>query len=520
MKVCTLAEMKELDETAQKEFGISQEILMENAGSAVAEVCIRETNPKKVVVVCGSGNNGGDGFVAARHLLSRGREVTTILIGDSSKLKGSSQKNYERLSRTKSKPINTRDPNCVKNELKYADAAIDAIFGTGLSKEVQGIYAEIINLINSSSRPIVSVDIPSGINGDTGLVKRCAVKASHTVTMGAPKTGNLLYPGASYCGRLWVARISFPPELYNSEKLKVETNRPCSFVERPRNAHKGNFGKALFVSGSAKYLGAPYFSTMSFLRAGGGLAYLAAPKSISTALASKGSEIVVLPQAEDDKGSLTMESYEELIGFSSAVDFVVIGPGVSLSEGTKEFVRKFASKIGKPCLIDGDGLTAISEKLEVLKERRAPTILTPHLGEMSKLTGKSIDEIKTNKLEILRESCVKLQAIIVLKGAHSLIGSSDGRVYINLSGNPGMSTAGSGDVLTGTIAAMYGLGLDVEKATKMGVLLHGHAGDLASVEYGEDGMIAGDILRFLPAALKNARIGTEELDQDKKISIV
>jgi NAD(P)H-hydrate epimerase len=246
---------------------------------------------------------------------------------------------------------------------------------------------------------------------------------------------------------------------------------------------------------------------MSFLKSGGGYARLAAPKSMIGKLAVKGREIVYLPQQETADGSIAAKNLTGLLDAAKKVDMVVMGPGLSLNEETQQLVRELAAKIKKPLLLDGDGLTALVSDPYIISRRTAPTILTPHIGEMTRLTGKSVAEINNDKITILQETANRLKATIVLKGAHSLVGLPDGRVYINLSGNAGMATAGSGDVLTGCIAAMYGLGLKPEGATRKGVFLHGYAGDLAAAKKGEDGITARDIMDFLPQAVKDDRAG-------------
>jgi NAD(P)H-hydrate epimerase len=266
-------------------------------------------------------------------------------------------------------------------------------------------------------------------------------------------------------------------------------------------------GDVLFIAGAVGYYGSPYFAAMSFLKAGGGYARLAAPQSMIGKLAVKGREIVYLPQEETAAGSIAVKCKNKLLEASVKMDMVVIGPGLSLQEETVRLVKELVRAIKVPLLIDGDGLTAIAENLEILRSRKAATILTPHLGEMARLTGRPAAEISAAKIAVLQETAKKLNSIIVLKGAHSLIGCADGRVYINLSGNAGMATAGSGDVLTGCIAAMYGLGLKPDEATRKAVFLHGYAGDLAAAKKGVDGITARDIMEYLPQALKNDRAG-------------
>ncbi len=521
MKVAKVDEMKDLDRRATEEFGISQGLLMENAGQAVHFVISQELGIKnnKFVVFCGGGNNGGDGLVVARKIHSDGGEVKIFLLDDEAKFKGAAIKNFEIVSRM---PIEISRINSIESviaELFDCDAVVDCVFGTGLVRNVNGLYKDVIQLINESQCTVFSVDIPSGINGDTGEVMGVAVEADYTVAFGLPKVGNMIYPGYEHCGKLYLSHISFPPALYNTNSIKVAINNPVELPQRATDTHKGSYGKALFVAGSSSYLGAPYFSALSFLKAGGGLSYLAAPKTIWPFLASKGSEIVFVPQKETPSGSIALENKEELLKFSQTVDLVVLGPGLSLVKETQELAQNLAPEIDKPLIIDGDGITAIAEDLGKIVKRKAPTILTPHLREMSRIAKMEIGEIYKNKIDVLQRTAKELNAVIILKGAHSLIGYPDGTVFINVSGNSGMATAGSGDVLTGTIAAMHGLGLVLEDAVRMGVFIHGFAGDIAAVDKGEDGITAQDILDYLPETVKLYRENFTEISENLYESI-
>jgi NAD(P)H-hydrate epimerase len=348
------------------------------------------------------------------------------------------------------------------------------------------------------------------VNGDTGKAMGRAIAADYTVTFGLPKTGNLLMPGYGLCGKLYVTHISFPPELYASDEIMVEINDPPALPLRNPAGYKNTFGQALFVAGASGYFGAPYFSAMSFLKAGGGYSRLACPEGIMPFIGAKGSEIVFLPQKSTRSGSISYENKESLLELSEKMDIVVIGPGLSLNEETAQLVRELVSAIEKPVVVDADGITAISKDPGILKKRKAPTVLTPHLGEMSRLTRIPAERIESDKVSILTKTADELDAIIVMKGANSLIGYPDGRVFINVSGNSGMATAGSGDVLTGTIAAMLGLGLGIDQAVSKGVFIHGVSGDLAAADIGEDGMTARDILDFLPRAVRMDREGLLE----------
>ncbi|MGV8057895.1 MAG: NAD(P)H-hydrate dehydratase [Smithellaceae bacterium] len=510
MKLATVAEMRFMDNQAIEKLGISEEILMENAGLAAVNLLHKEIGlcGKKFVIFCGSGNNGGDGLAVARLIHSNGGLVKVFLLGDRKKYRGAAKTNLDIITKLPVEVINLSAAAEARNDVMHGNAAIDAIFGTGLDREIKGLAADVIELINNCAKKVLSLDIPSGINGNTGEIMGVAVKADYTVTFGLPKTGNILYPGYELCGQLFVTHISFPPSLYNRHELKVETNSYVTLPPRPAEAYKGSMGDVLVIAGAANYFGAPYFSSMAFLKAGGGYARLAAPASMVTFIAQDGREIVYLPQEETADGSISLKNKQQLLVAAEDCDMVVIGPGLSLQQETARLVKELSLRIKVPLLIDGDGLTAVAADPSILRKRKASTILTPHSGEMARLTGKPVSEINSNRIHVLQETAKNLQATIVWKGPHSLIGFATGEVYVNLSGNPGMATAGSGDVLTGCITAMFGLGLEPEEATRKGVFLHGYAGDLAAAEKGVDGITARDILDFLPLALKNDRAGS------------
>ncbi|RLB75081.1 MAG: bifunctional ADP-dependent NAD(P)H-hydrate dehydratase/NAD(P)H-hydrate epimerase [Deltaproteobacteria bacterium] len=512
MKVTRVREMRSLDRYAIEKLAIPEEILMENAGEASYFVILDKfgIKNKKFVIICGIGNNGGDGFVVARKIHSNGGDVKVFILGNVNKYKGAAKKNFDIISRLEIDIRHIESIKSIKSDVLDCDAIVDAIFGTGLARNVESLHKNVIQLINKSRKKVLSVDIPSGINGDTGKIMGVSVKADYTVTFGLPKIGNLLFPGYEHCGKLYVSHISFPPSLHNQDSIKVEINDYIKLPPKDKISHKGNFGKVLFIAGASNYFGAPYFSALSFLKSGGGYSRLAAPISVTPFIAIKGSEIVFIPQKETDSGSISLKNRDELLELSEKMDMVVIGPGISLNEETQQLTRELAKRIEKPLLIDGDGITAISKDLDTIKERKKPTILTPHLGEMSRITKMSVSDLDKNKIDVLQSTSKELNSIIVLKGAHSLIGYPDEKVYINMSGNPGMASAGSGDVLTGTIAAMFGLGLSIENAVRKAVFIHGFSGDLAAKDLGEDGITAQDILDYLPIAMKIDREGPGE----------
>ena len=453
MKVCRVAEIRELDRQPMQEYSIPGEILMENAGEAVYHGIRREfgTDGKKFAVLCGPGNNGGDGFVVARHLHAAGAPVTVLILADRERYHGEAKKNLEILSHF---PLPIKDITSVRQlrpVLQNADVVIDALLGTGLDRNVEGLLKEAINLVNRSGKKVFAIDIPSGVNGNTGQVMGTAVKADCTITFGLPKVGNLLYPGYGQGGKLFLAPISYPKALSDSGTLKVELAEPVPLPERRADTSKMDYGPVLVIAGAANYFWAPHASAYSFLKAGGGYVYLACPASIASAVAKKGREVVIQPQKETLSGSIALANAERLLDLSERMRMVVMGPGLSLNEETQELVRLLAQKIQKPLLIDGDGITAIAVKPKLISERKAPTVLTPHTGEMARITGRERQAIEADRVSALQETCTQLKVYIVLKGPHSLVGSPDGAVHISVSGatggKAGMATAGSGDVL-------------------------------------------------------------------------
>ena len=515
MKICSSSHIRELDRLADEKYGIRDYLLMENAGNAVYYLIKKEIGleRKRFLVIAGTGNNGGDALVVARKLHSMGTYVHVTIVGNPDKYREPAKTNYEILRKiglTIHVITSLEGVEKFKALLKNSDVVVEGLFGIGLSREITGIYREVIDAVNNSSKIVVSVDIPSGIGGNDGRVYGTAIKADYTVTFGLPKVGNILYPGYYYCGKLYVSYISYPQELIKGTETGIELNYPIPPPERPKWGHKGTFGKLLVISGARNYFGAPYFSSLSFLKAGGGYSRLAAPASLIPVLGGKASEVVYIPMEETEEGSLSLKNEEKILSVIEdyGIDFVILGPGTSLNEETQELIRRLTRLIDRPIILDGDGITALSSNLSILKERPHPTILTPHPVEMSRLIGKSVKEILSSPIDILKEASVELGVYIVLKIAHSLIAYPTGKIFVNMTGNPGMATAGSGDVLTGTIAAMMGIGYDIGEAVRMGVLVHGLAGDLASEAKGEDGITAQDILEHLPFAVRMLRENT------------
>lgn len=533
MKVSTVEQMRECDRRAIAEYGIPEEILMENAGAAAYSV-IRDTcgiENRQFTVLAGTGNNGGDGFVVARMLSSRGGSVLVFLLGSPENIKGAALQNYSILEKMGVTIIRLDDTvERLITAIKASDAVVDALFGTGLSRSVEGIYAEAINAVNRASRLVFSLDIPSGVNGNTGQVMGTAVRADFTITFGLPKIGNICYPGWERGGKLAVTNISFPPAVYEAPEIKTEINVPLPLPDRPEAGHKSSFGTALFIAGASMYLGAPFFAAFSFLKCGGGYARLATTNEVIPVVAGKAGEVVFHPMQSTETGSIAYNNSDVLKMLAAQTMVVVLGPGISLNNETQKLVLELVPDISKPLIVDGDGLTAVARNPLVFQKREKPTVLTPHPGEMSRLAGLSVKEIEANRTRIAAEQAEKLNSIIVLKGAHTVIACPGGKTFINVSGNSGMGTAGSGDVLSGVIASLiaFGVGLGsgidtggdgaaavsnftLEEAVKTAVFLHGYAGDLAAAKHGEDGITAENILNFLPKAVKTFRDGYWEI---------
>ncbi len=524
MHIRSVADMQETDRMAMEDAGIPGEILMENAGAAAFRVLRRVLNDFRadsseetpsVLVFCGPGNNGGDGLVAARHALSAGMKPVLVVPGDPDKWKGASAVNHDAVRKLNIPLISGPEHTLIRQALKSADAVVDGIFGTGLSRPPAGEYLAAIRMINETAsaknRPpfILSLDIPSGVNGDTGRIPGEAVQAHATVSFGLPKPGNLLYPGAAHGGRLHIAPISFPPNLLAAFPVtgpSMEVNPLPRLGPRPTDGHKYTFGSPLFICGGGGYFGAPRLAASAFLKSGGGLARLALPRSLMPVVAARADHPVFLPLEETASGAARTSNYAVLMEAAKRSDLVIIGCGLTRDPEVMELARRLIRDLPVPVIIDGDAIHAVKENPEWTVHRRYPTLFTPHDGELCALAAISTDRLRENPLGIPAEIAVSFNAHLVRKGARSLIISPDGRLRINLSGNSGMATAGSGDILAGVIAAMISpCARDLFHAASAGVFLHGLAGDLAAAAIGEDGITADDILNFLPSAIKMAR---------------
>ena len=400
MKISTVAQMRAMDRAAIEQFGIPEIVLMENAGQAAYTALRQQLGVvgRRFVIVCGSGNNGGDGFVVARKIIADGGRAKVFLLAAGNKFTGAARTHLTILEHL---PVEIRPLTAVEDlhaDLDRCDGIVDAILGTGLDREVRRLHARVIDRINAAGKPVLSVDIPSGINGDSGQIMGTAVRADATVSFGLPKIGNLTYPGYGHGGRLYVSHISFPPSLTDSQELTLAVNTPLELPPRDASGHKGTFGQVLFIAGAASYLGAPYLAAHAFLKAGGGYARLATPAVVAPFIAGKASELVLVPQEATRAGSIAGRNREALLALALKMDLVVMGPGLSLEAETQQLVRELVQRIQCPLLLDGDGITAVCGHRQLLRNRTAATLMTPHLGEMARLTGIPAADIPRQKI--------------------------------------------------------------------------------------------------------------------------
>lgn len=507
-------QMQGYDRKAIRSAGIPGAILMENAGRACVEVLasrIPALSGKRVAVVCGKGNNGGDGFVIARHLLNRGCVVQVVLLGRKRDVGGDARTNLGiilRLLRTY-RPMLTFfevPPKGPFPRLSSPDVIIDAVLGTGFSGALRGLYAKAVDWINRQHSFVLSVDIASGVNASTGEVEERAVKADLTVTMGLAKIGHYVGRGCDQSGDVVVVDIGIPGA------FMAHAQRPVQRVHsedvrsimppRERTAHKYSVGKVLIVAGSRSFTGAPTLCALSALRSGVGAVVLAAPRSIAHILAKKLTEVIILGLDETPDGTIALSAFDELAERLSWADVVVVGPGLSRNDQTDRLVQSVVSEARRPLVIDADGLNALAGNVRLVRRRKDPTILTPHSGELARLTGESASAIERMRVESARKAARSLQSVLVLKGAPTVTARPDGTVFVNSTGNPGMATIGSGDVLTGVCAGVCAQGAAADAAAFASVYLHGLAGDLAAQRYGQRSILAGDILEHLPQALQ------------------
>ena len=488
--------------------GTPARVLMERAGGAVAAIVARAFAPiagKRVAVLCGRGNNGGDGFVAARALAAQGAVVGVFVVGDPSGIKGDARDAYDALEGVLV-PIALADRRAwhtERDQVLDVDVIVDAITGTGFAPPLTGLAGEIAGDVNGAGRPVVAVDLPSGLSADTADVAGDAIEATMTVALAAPKLPHALPPAEAWTGTWQVADIGIPADVIDgvaAPHLEIADAASVRRLvrQRARDSHKGQYGRVLIVAGSRGKTGAAYLAAMGALRSGAGLVTIATPASCVPIVAALGAEYMSLPLDEDPDGRIAAGALDAIVSFDA--DVIAIGPGLGRSPALDGLLPALVARSRAPLVIDADGLNAFSD-VSVLSGRAGrDVIVTPHPGEMARLTAQSIEVVQRDRLAAATTLATSRHLHVVLKGHRTIVAAPDGRVAVNHTGNPGMATAGTGDVLTGAVAAWLGQLRDAYHASMLAVYLHGRAGDLAAATVGEIALVAGDVLGHLAAA--------------------
>jgi NAD(P)H-hydrate epimerase len=510
MKVATTQQMQAIDRRTIEEIGIPGLVLMENAGLQTVLAMERffgSLRGKKICLVCGKGNNGGDGLVIARHLHNRGGEVSIVLLGRKTDIKRDAKVNLEiaLMMNLALVELVSEDELCLLDErMASSQIIVDAIFGTGLRDAPRSFYQQVIGRINASSKPVVAVDIPTGLSASTGEILGCSIQAALTVTFGLPKVGLVYGINRQYAGQLEVADISIPKTVIEDAQIKLnllEKEYVASlFKKRKLDTHKGDYGHVLVIAGSMGKTGAAVLAATAALRAGAGLVTLAVPQGVHHIIEVKTTEVMSVPLPETDRHTISQAAEESILRLAEQVDAVAIGPGLTTHPETSQLINEIVTSLEIPVVADADAINAMP--LSSLKYTRSPLIITPHPGEMGRLLDVPTSEIQANRLEAVQKTAEACNTYVVLKGDRTLIADPEGNIYINPTGNPGMATAGSGDILTGMIAGFVAQGLGPLPASNAGVYIHGLAGDLAAGEKGEMGLLAGDVLEQIPTALR------------------
>jgi NAD(P)H-hydrate epimerase len=512
MKILTSAQMKEIDRQTIEEVGIPGPVLMENAGLQIfrfLQTILPYCDGDKIVIVAGRGNNGGDGLVIARHLWNHGVVPQVLLLAAKDEVRGDAALNLgiaEKVGVPVAEVRSEADWNAKRKLIREASVIVDAIFGTGLSKPAEGLYAKAIKDINKVGAFKLAVDIPSGLSSDSFEIIGPAIKADVTVTLAAPKIAHVLPPAEEWVGELVVADISVPPQLFSVSHLKLELTEKRgllrSFHKRQKDSHKGSYGHLFIIAGSLGKTGAAVMAAKAALKTGAGLVTVGTPQSCLPMVARGMVELMTEPLPETKEKTISADALAQARALLKGKDAVLIGPGISTHESTAHFLARLLPAVKPPVVIDADGLNILSMKPELLNRLPKTAILTPHPGEFARLVGLPLRDVIKRKLELAPAFAREHRVHLVLKGYRTLVCTPDGRTFVNPTGNPGMATGGSGDVLSGMIASFLMQDKDALQAALAAVYLHGLSGDMAAEKMGERALVAGDLIRFLPAALK------------------
>ena len=529
MKLVTASQMQELDRRTIEECGIPGIVLMENAGRGAAELLVRyfpEARTGSVAILTGGGNNGGDGLVIARYLKNWGIQVKVYLVSSIDEVKGDAATNLQiwlAMGGELVEVVFKGDFAGIKKEFPKASLMVDAIFGTGLHSEVKGFLKDTISFVNSLPQPVMAVDIPSGLDATTGKVLGEAIRADLTVTFGLAKIGQVIEPGVSHVGQLEIIDIGIPRHLIPEAAIKNYLLGPdeldMSLLDpRPAQSHKGDYGHLFVLAGSPGKTGAASMVCSGAMRIGAGLVTLGIPAGLNPILEAKLTEAMTAPLPDAGSGYLTADAMERIYQLLEGKTALALGPGISTDAPVQEVIVKLIPETTLPLVIDADGITALLSRLEILKQCKGSVILTPHPGEMARLAGITTQEVQTDRIGVAKSCAASYNAIVVLKGNRTVIATPDQEVYINPTGNPGMASGGTGDVLTGMIGGLLAQGLPPLEATKWGVYVHGLAGDMAAQAIGEIPLIASDIIDYLPDALAEVKARANRQDSNDYLS--
>ena len=516
MLVVTAREMRALDRLTIEKYGVPSLVLMERAGEGVAEAILDRFEKLArggVLVVAGKGNNGGDGFVVARLLKKKRIPCEVVLLARKEELSRDAASNLRAYLKAKGKlcEVASDSIGLVAQRMKGKRLLVDAVLGTGIKDEVRGLYAEVIALINSSGLPVVAVDIPSGLDADSGRPLGTSVKAEMTVTMGYPKLAQVTYPGLNYVGELVVADIGIDSraveEVAPRTELLEEQDVRWLVPLREPDTHKGTYGHLLVMAGSRGKTGAAILGCRAAMRVGAGLVTLAAPRSLNGIFASSMVEVMTEPlsdNADEELEPLNDQSWHRLLDRKSALLF---GPGMGVKDSVRGALRWLLRNLEVPWVIDADGLNALAGEVERLRSAKTPPVLTPHPGEMARLIGSETSAVNRDRVGVARSFAREHRCYVVLKGSRTVIATMDGKVFINPTGNPGMASGGMGDVLAGMLGGFLAQGFAIEDALTLGVYLHGFVGDGVAAKKGQIGMIASDVIEGLPEGLRKLKEG-------------
>lgn len=515
MNVVTAAEMQAMDQSTIENFGLPGRVLMENAGrgatrSFLERIYFNASGGKgtgRVGILAGRGNNGGDGFVMARYLAQSGVDATVFLMTTQDQVRGDAAANLKLLPALNVPVIEIPDEQNflrLQSDLAQIHYWIDALLGTGLKSDVKGFFKEVIEFLNRQKRPIFAVDLPSGLNSDTAHPCGASIQADATATFAFPKIAHLVFPGAGLCGSVDVIDIGIPPIVaaaINAQQQLISAQLVQATLDRrPPEMHKGRAGHVLVVAGSTGKTGAAAMTAMSAMRVGAGLVTLGIPRSLNPIMENQLTEVMTAPLPDDGTGALGPEAFDTIAELAQGKACIALGPGLGTSTGTTALTQRIIKEIELPLVIDADGLNYLAADAAVLLDRKAPAVLTPHPGEMARLINSNVSRVQADRIAVARQFATQYRAVLVLKGARTLIADPYGIVWINPTGNPGMAAGGMGDVLTGMIAGLMAQGCSPVAAAQSSAYLHGLSADQMMTDR-PWGYLATEVMNGLPETI-------------------